>query len=97
MPIYEREAAFRRDLLQLTPAMRLAFRRAVAALVEDLRKRGPVRSALRMNPVQGHEGVFELTFAPDGRATFHFGAALIAGDRHVVWRRTGTQDIFRNP
>jgi len=52
---------------------------------------------LRLKRVHGHSGVWELTWAPDGRATFHYGSELKAGEPHIVWRRIGTHDIFREP
>ena len=50
-----------------------------------------------MKGVQGHPGVFEMTFAPDGRATFEYGEEVVKGERHVIWRRVGDQSIFRQP
>jgi hypothetical protein len=47
--------------------------------------------------VQGHPGVFEMTWAPDGRATFVYGAELISGEKHIVWRRIGPHDILKQP
>ena len=41
--------------------------------------------------------VKEMTFAPDGWATWEFGAELKAGQPHVIWRRIGTHDIFCAP
>ncbi|HXT37684.1 MAG TPA: hypothetical protein VN837_19075 [Chloroflexota bacterium] len=50
-----------------------------------------------MSEMEGHPGIWELTWAPDGRATFRFGKELVPGKRHVIWRHVGTHDIFRNP
>jgi hypothetical protein len=47
--------------------------------------------------VQGYPGVWELTRAPNGRATFEYGDELRSGDPHIVWRRIGTHSIFRKP
>jgi hypothetical protein len=52
---------------------------------------------LRVKRVQGHPSVWEMTWAPDGRATFQYGDEVIAGEPHVVWRRIGSHDIFRVP
>lgn len=45
-------------------------------------------------------GVFELTWAPDGRATFSYGEVHIAGKAHVIWRRshvrTGQDPLARH-
>jgi len=50
-----------------------------------------------VKPVQGAPGVFELTWAPDGRATFQNGEEQRQGQPHVIWRRIGTHDIFSQP
>jgi hypothetical protein len=47
--------------------------------------------------VQGYPGVRELTWAPNGRATFEYGDELHPGDPHIIWRRIGTHGIFRKP
>jgi len=41
--------------------------------------------------------VWELTFAPDGRATFEYGDEVRPGDAHVIWRRIGDHSIFADP
>ena len=50
-----------------------------------------------MKGIQGAPGVFEMTWADDGRATFEFGAAVREGETHIVWRRIGTHEIFTRP
>jgi hypothetical protein len=47
--------------------------------------------------MQGREDVWEMTWAPDGRATFHFGTPVTEGEAHIVWRRIGTHKIFTRP
>ncbi|MFL6127887.1 MAG: hypothetical protein ACJ73E_02335 [Mycobacteriales bacterium] len=47
--------------------------------------------------MQGWPGVRELTWAPDGRATIECGREQKPGEPHVVWRRVGTHDVFRQP
>lgn len=49
---------------------------------------------LRVKRVQGANGVWEITFAPDGRATFAYGTEVIAGEPHVIWRRVGSHHVF---
>jgi len=53
--------------------------------------------ALRVHRVQGAAGVWEITFAADGRATFEYGNEVIAGEPHVIWRRVGTHDVLAEP
>lgn len=97
MPTYEWLEPFWRDWEQLTAVQQRQFRRAVAKVVEDLKAKQGFRAGLRVKGVQGAEGVFEITWAPDGRATFHFGPPVHEGEVHIVWRRIGTHDVFERP
>lgn len=95
MPTWERTARFDRDLARLTPGERARFRTAVAHFVDDLR-RGRFRAGLRVRRVQGTDEVFEITWSPDGRATFQYGAGTDAGP-HVIWRRVSGHEILDRP
>jgi hypothetical protein len=95
MPTYDRLASFIRDYRKLSQEQRRQFRAAVSQFVFDL-PQGRFRPGLRVKQVQGHPGVWELTWAPDGRATFEMNSDETA-DQHVIWRRIGTHDVFRNP
>lgn len=97
MPIYEWVEAFGRDLKQLTPAQHEAFAAAVALFVADLEKGKGFRKSLRVKKMQGHPDIYELTWAPDGRATWQFGHPIHGGEPHVIWRRVGTHKIFDRP
>lgn len=98
-PTYEYSRSFGREFRKLSRKDQKAFRDAVQVLVEALQVGGrsefPPR--LRIKGVQGHPGVFEMTFAPDGRATFSYGEEITSGEAHIVWRRVGTHDIFKRP
>jgi hypothetical protein len=65
--------------------------------VEDLRRSTGFRPGLRVKGVRGASGVFELAWAPDGRATFSYGGAVVEGGPHIIWRRVGTHDVLREP
>lgn len=97
MPAYERLETFLRDFDELTPDQKVALLRAVAMFVADLREGRGFRKSLRVKKMEGTEGVWELTWAGDGRATFEYGAQIKEGHAHVRWRRVGTHDIFRRP
>lgn len=98
MPTYEYPEAFFREFKRLPVGQQRRFRAAVAELVAALDRRPPTfPSRLRVKRVQGHRQVWELTFAPDGRATFEYGDGVTPGEAHVVWRRVGDHAIFRNP
>jgi hypothetical protein len=47
--------------------------------------------------IQGATGIFEMTWAPNGRATFEYGDEVAEDHPHVIWRRVGTHDVFRQP
>ncbi|WP_030222936.1 hypothetical protein [Streptomyces bikiniensis] len=95
MPTFETTTRFTTDLDRLTPAQRHRFRRAVLnGFVPDLRTGRPFHPGLRIKGVRSAPGVYELTWAPDGRATWSYGRARIARDRHIVWRRIRTHDIL---
>jgi hypothetical protein len=47
--------------------------------------------------VQGYPGVWEMTWAADGRATFEYGQEIYPSEHHIIWRRIGTHAIFRQP
>ena len=96
MPTYEYSARFIREFHRLTPDQQRQFRDAVRTFVRDL-KAGDVRAGLRIRPVSGHRGVFEMTRADDGRATFRYGDAVRPGETHIIWRRIGTHANFDEP
>ena len=97
MPTHEEEDSFQRDLDHLTPEQYARFRRAVRRLAEDL-DHGEIRASLRVKPMVDHPGIWEMTWeGADGRATFRYGPERIAGKRHVIWRRIGGHEIYRQP
>jgi len=98
MPTNELLPEFFRDYARLTPAQRDAFKRAVNAFVEDLRDGHQIRASLRVKGVQGHPGIFEMTWdMPDGRATFNYGDERVSGEPHIIWRSVGGHEIFKQP
>lgn len=94
MPTFGVTPRFRRDYEKLTDQQRERFRRVVRdQFVPDVAA-GSFRKGLRVKGVQGAPGVFEMTWAPDGRATWQYGPEIQAGEPHVIWRRVGTHAIF---
>jgi hypothetical protein len=97
-PTYEQAPRFRRDVRGLRPEQRRRFQAAVRQLVAGLQHQPPeLPTGLRVKRVQGTQDVWEMTFAPDGRATFRYGPARRAGEPHVVWLRVGTHAILDEP
>jgi hypothetical protein len=97
VPTFDQTARFRRDLASLTNDQRHRFKLAVEYLVEDLTAGRRPRGVLRVKGVAGAPGVLEMSWAPNGRATFQYGREVRPGEPHVIWRRVGTHDIFREP
>lgn len=73
MPTFDVTEVFRKELASLEQLERARFQNAVAAFVEDLRNKRGFRPGLRVRGVKGAAGVYEMTWAPDGRATFEHG------------------------
>ena len=96
MPTFAQTDRFRRDFAELSAGRGAAFRAAVVTFVADLPS-GRFRPGLRVTGVQGASGVFEMTWADDGRATFEYGSAVREGETHIIWRRIGTHEIFTRP
>ncbi len=95
MPSYERTRRFERDWKALDEAGRGRFRAAFTRFDADL-ETGTFRRGLRVKRIQGTDSIFEMTWAPDGRATFEYGTPQGSG-AHVIWRRIGRHDVFRHP
>ena len=97
MPTFAWLARFGTDFDRLTPAQQAAFLAAVAQFVDDLRSGRGFRKGLRVKRIKGASGVFEMTWAADGRATFQYGDGVVEGETHVIWRRIGSHAIFKEP
>jgi hypothetical protein len=97
VPTFDTDSTFLRDFTRLSVAAQAAFLSAIARMVEDLRRGEGFRRGLRVKGVTGHPGVFEMTWAPDGRATFRYGEPVLPGHVHILWRRCGSHEIFERP
>lgn len=96
MPTHEELPLFLREYKALAAEQRAAFKRAVQTLAKGLKAK-QVPSGLRVKAVGGYPGVWEITWAGDGRATFSYGDSRQSGEPHIIWRRIGTHAIFREP
>ncbi|CAJ64832.1 hypothetical protein; putative signal peptide [Frankia alni ACN14a] len=81
------------------PASAGAARRVPArpAAVRSGSLRPRFHPSLRVKAFTSKPGLFEMTWAPDGRALWTYGDPLPGRgtDPHVIWLRVGTHDIFR--
>lgn len=99
MPTFEVSEAFRRDVASLTPEQYARFQVAVRRFIEDLlamEAGGQVgfRPGLRVKRVWGTSGLYEMTWSPDGRATFSWGVPIRKGAKHIEWVRCGDHSIL---
>lgn len=93
MPTFELGPSFLTDYKSLTREQKDLFLVARLKFVDDLRT-GRFRAGLRVKSYRAIPGVFEMTWAPDGRALFLFGAPVHEGEPHIIWLRIGTHAIL---
>lgn len=96
MPTYTRLPRFNHDWDTLNPQEQARFRTALAVFVADLSAGNRFRPGLRVKKMAGHD-IWEMTWAPDGRATFCYGEPVRDGQVHIIWRRIGSHQIFTAP
>lgn len=97
MPTWDKTERFLRDYDRLTSEEKKRFNEAIRDFVEDLRTGSGLGAGLRVTRVQKTQGLWEMTWAPNGRATWQYGPDQRAGERHVIWRRVGGHVIFGSP
>jgi hypothetical protein len=70
VPTFERLARFDREFRRLPRELQRAFLAMLPVFIAVLKESPPAfPAALRIHRVQGSAGVWEITFAADGRAT----------------------------
>ena len=94
MPTHDEDPGFWSDWARLTPEQHASFLRAIREMVEDMKANRPFRAGLRVKHYQRRAGVYEMTWAKDGRALFKYRASQRPGDAHITWLRIGTHDIL---
>jgi hypothetical protein len=95
VPTYERTQEFIRAFSLLSARDRQRFRKKVAEeFIPDLKSGHGFGAGLRVKGVRGRRAVYEMTWAPDGRATFEYGTSIRQGEPHIIWRQIGSHDIF---
>jgi hypothetical protein len=96
-PTYERTNRFKIDYLKLTTDEQARFKAKVVEQFIPAIESGDFPAGLRVKGVQGALGVFEMSWAPNGHATFQFGEERLPGHRHIIWRRIGGHEVFGAP
>jgi hypothetical protein len=56
----------------------------------------PSQSVMSERPARPDRGIYEIRWAPDGRATFQYGKSMGSGS-HIIWRRIGSHAVLREP
>lgn len=97
MPTFDVIDDFWDDWNKLPFDLQRRFLLARDQLVADLIAKRQPRPSLRVKRVVTHPGIWEMSWAADGRASFHYGPEVRPGEPHIVWRRVGSHDIFRRP
>jgi hypothetical protein len=95
VPSYERTRRFDRDWKALAEVDRARFRFGV----QPIRRRScswTFRRGLRVKRIQGTDSVFEMTWGPDGRATFEYGTPAGEG-AHVIWPASAATTSSADP
>ncbi len=99
MPTHSETKAFLRDQRGLTSRQADRFRLRLQEFIDDLGQmeaggRSWFRPGLRVKKLSGVVGVYEMSWAPDGRATFSMGHPIVDGKLHIVWLRIGGHEIL---
>jgi hypothetical protein len=82
MPTRSVLASFLRDWQSLTPQQQRQFLTALKQFITDLREPQPTfHPQLRVKRMQGHPSIWEMTWAPDGRATFEYATRFTPASR----------------
>jgi hypothetical protein len=80
------------------PLQSQIWRGLTSQFIADLKGGGQgFHPRLRVKRVQGSPGIWKISWAPDGRATFQCREEVHQGKAHVVWRRIGSHAISRRP
>ncbi|WP_239372352.1 hypothetical protein [Frankia sp. Cj5] len=94
VPTFEPVARFLAEFHRLSPAQQAAFRHAVALFRDGLTS-GSFHPKLRVKSFKSESGVYEMTWAYNGRALWQYGDPIPGKPGpHVEWLRIGTHDIF---
>lgn len=56
-----------------------------------------IRPGLGVKLMEGFDGIYEMRWSYNGRATFEYGKEVRPGLRHIIWRRVGYHDILNQP
>ncbi|HEY7832048.1 MAG TPA: hypothetical protein VIG30_00670 [Ktedonobacterales bacterium] len=95
MPTYDWETLFINEFKRLSVPDQALFLSAMRQMVRDVKAKRPFHPKLRVKSVTDHPGLFELSWAPNGRAPFVYEPEQKAREAHVIWQRIGGHEIFK--
>jgi hypothetical protein len=87
MPTFETLPAFEAGWQRMTHEQQATFRKVVLdSLAPNLTTSSPsFRPELRVRPVSGHSGLYEMSWGERGRAAFSYGTERVPGEPHLIW------------
>jgi hypothetical protein len=94
VPTYHPSPEFLDLHSKLTDDQKRLFREKVAQFVADLQMGGGFRNGLRVKGIRGAAGLYEMTWAEDGRAIFSYGDSIHEGEPHILWHAIGTHKVL---
>jgi len=94
VPTYVASPEFWALWAKLSDEEKKQFRRAVTKFVTDLKSGQGFRAGLRVKGIKGAPGMYEMTWAPDGRAVFSYGPSIRGGEAHIIWHAVGTHSVL---
>lgn len=97
MPTHEELSRFGREFARLPDSEKRRFVRAVRRLAEGIDE-GRVPSGLRVKRIRSADGIWEISYSGDGRATFEWeSGSVIEGKAHIRWHRIGGHEVLKDP
>ena len=87
MPTFETLPAFDAGWRSMTREQQTTFRQVVLeSLVPGLASPGRAfEPGLRVRPLSGHPGLYEMSWGDAGRAAFSYGTERVPGEPHLIW------------
>jgi hypothetical protein len=87
MPTRDADPSFFADWKRLRREQKRQFRAALVEFIHDVDS-GQFRPSLRVHPMQGYPGVWEMTWeGNNGRATFSYGPEQLPGKMKALPRQ----------
>ncbi|WP_165485715.1 hypothetical protein [Frankia sp. Cppng1_Ct_nod] len=94
MPTFQSLGRFRAEYDRLSQKDKAAFRAALPLFIAGVAT-GQFDPRLRVKGFKSEPGVYEMTWARNGRALWRYGDPIPGKPGpHIIWLRIGTHDIF---